>query len=464
MIDMDKLLKSALSPSEYPLEKLNDKIIDQMKMKECGEMRLKSMRLFAAAVIVICVILIPTSAYAAYKYLFPKEIAKEMDDDKLSKAFDQKDYESRQAVTDGSYQVTYLGHVTGESISDRTGSAWELHPDRIYVAVAIEKADGTAIEDEDCSNIFVSPLIQGLAPWQYNIVTMNGSYVEKIIDGILYRIIECDNIEVFADKKLYLVISDTMFFSKDAYQYDETTGDITAKDEYQGTNVLFDLVLDSSKADPVKAKEYLNQLNQEWNSDSKSEDMESTTQAEGEDKKASMEENPRIQQELFTDEDNGITIHINDNDSHRWQAGEEYSQTILSYSLEIQGDNIEALTYTLNQGEFSNNPEHGFGQAEYYGRECSLTYEEQKDRNYLYSISFKGNFEDYGYNIEEVSKLGHTDMDARDKIYYEVLDKAISDTKMSLEIKMKDGRTIDKTLTFKNVLDSRSFWITIAVE
>lgn len=455
MIDMDKLLRSVLSPSEYPSEKLNDRILNQMKMKERGEMRLKNKRLLAIAVMAICVILIPTSVYAAYKYLFPKEIAKELDDEKLSEAFDQKGYESLQAVTDGSYRVTYLGHVTGETISDRTGSAWELHPDRMYVAVAIQKADGTAIEDEDSSKIFVSPLIQGLAPWQYNIVTMNGSYVQKIIDGILYRIIECDNIEVFADKKLYLVISDTTFFNIDAYQYDETTGDIAAKDEYEGTNVLFDLVLDASKADPVKAKEYLKQLDQEWNSDSKSEDME-----------AFMEENPETQQELFTDEENGITIHISDSDSHRWSAGEEYAQTILNYHLEVKGDNIEAFTYTLNQGEFSNNPEHGFGQAEYYGRELSLTYEEQKDRNYLYSISFKGKYEDYGYDVEKVSELGYTDMDARNKIYYEALDKAISDTKMSLAIKMKDGRTIDKTLTYKNVLNSDigGFCIVIAVD
>jgi hypothetical protein len=54
----------------------------------------------------------------------------------------------------------------------------------------------------------------------------------------------------------------------------------------------------------------------------------------------------------------------------------------------VDGDNIEALTFTLNQGEFSDKPEGSMDAAEYYGKECSLTYEEQKDRNYLYSISF----------------------------------------------------------------------------
>lgn len=465
MNDMDKVLKAVLSPTEYPSEKLNDKILNQMKSKECDEMRLKNKKLIVAAAVIMCISLVATSAYAAYKYLFPNEAAKEMDDEKLEQAFDKEGSEVLQTIKDGSYQVTYLGNVTGESISDRTGSAWELHPDRIYVAVAIEKTDGTPMNDEDGGNMFVSPLIQGLTPWVYNIVTMNGSYMEKILDGILYRIIECDNIEVFADKKLYLAISDTVFFDIEAYQYDKNTGDITAKEVYDGTNILFDLMLDSSKADPVKAKEYLNQLDREWNSDSKNEDNDST-QEEGEVKKDTTEENLRIQKELFTDEDNDITIRIKDNDSHRWAGGEEYSHTILDYYLEVEGDNIEALTYTLDQGEFSNNPEHDWRKIEYYGKKYYLVYEEQKDRNYLYSISFKGKYEDYGYDTGEVNKIGKTDLLARDKIYYEVLDKAIADTSMLLEIKMKDGRTIDKTLTFKNVLDYNvgSFWIAIAVE
>jgi hypothetical protein len=465
MNDMDKVLKKVLSPTEYPSEKLNEKVINQMKMKvkECDEMRIRNRRLIAA-VVVICIFLIPVSAYAAYKYLLPKQVAKEMDDRQLEEAFDKKGTEVLQTVTDDTYKVTYLGHVTGESLSDRTGSAWELNPDRIYVAVAIEKADGTAVQNEEGSNIFVSPLIQGLAPWTYNIVTMNGSYMEKVIDGILYRIIECDNIEVFADKKLYLAVSNTMFFSNEAYQYDEATGDITAKEEYEKTNVLFDLVLDTSKADPVKAKEYLDRLDKEWNSDSVSGDNENTS-VEGEAKDTMAEESSREQQELFTDEENGITIRIKDNNSHRWSAGYDYSHTILQYYLEVEGDNIESLTYTLNQGEFCNYPEHNLGEAEYYGNECSLSYGEQKDRNYLYSVSIKGKYEDYGYDAEEVSKLGYTDADARDKIYYDVLNKAISDTKMSIKIIMKDGREIAKTLTFKNVSDYiKSFWITISVD
>ncbi len=462
MNKMDQVLQKALSPAISPSEELNNKILNQIKSKGCDEMHLRNKKLIMAAIAAVCILIVPTSAYAAYQYLLPKEAAKEMDDKKLEEAFDQVGTEVMQAVTDGSYKITYLGHVTGEDLSERTGSAWELHPDRIYVAVAIEKADGTVIQNEDGNKLFVSPLIQGLTPWEYNIVTMNGSYMEKIIDGVLYRIIECDNIEVFADKKLYLAISDTAFFSKSAYQYEEATGDITAAEDYKGTNALFDLILDPSKADAIKAKEYLKQLEQEWNSASTIEDKESNPVERDND--ASTDTNLRIQQELFTDEENGITIRIKDNDSHSWSGNEEYSQTILSYYLEVEGDNIEALTYTLNQGEFSNRPEHRASATEYYGKECSLSYEEQKDRNYHYSISFKGYYKDYGYDIQKVDELGQKEIDARDRIYYEVLDKAISDTEMSLELKLKDGRTLNKILTFKNVLDQQGFWIAISVE
>lgn len=259
--NIDRILKSALSPTEYPSEELNRKIMNQMK--ESGEMGWRNKKLIAAACAVICLLIISTSVYAAYRYLLPKEAAVEMDDEKLAESF-KKDGEGEiQTVVDGAFTVTYLGHVTGESISKRTGSAWELHPERTYVAVAIEKSDGTEITYKD--ELFVSPLIQGLTPWTYNIATMNGSYVEKAVDGVLYRIIECDNIEIFADRQLYLAVSNTAFYNVDAFNYDEESGLITVNEAYEKTNVLFGLELDPTKADSVKAEEYIKQLEEEWN-------------------------------------------------------------------------------------------------------------------------------------------------------------------------------------------------------
>jgi len=384
--------------------------------------------------------------------LLPKEAAREMDDSKLEQAFEEQGTDVLQTVTDGSYKVTYLGHVTGETISDRTNSAWELNPDRLYVAVAVERTDGAPMGFED--NIFVTPLIQGLAPWKYNIVTMNGSFIERIIDGILYRIIECDNIEIFADRKLYLAVSNTPFFSSEAFSLDEVTGEISANEDFEGTNVLFDLVLDPSKADPAKAREYLEEFEKAWNADFESSDVEDGL-TNDEDKDNEDEVSTSKQQEYFVDESNGITIRIKDNNSRRWSAGPDHARTVFQYYLEVIGENIDTLTFTLNKGEFCEYlEEYSPSKAEHYGNVCSLSYDEQKDRNYMYAIDIKGLLRDYGYDPEEVKKLGVTEEgDKKGHIYYDVLDRAISDTKMVLEIKMKDGRKIIKNITFKNVSD-----------
>lgn len=259
--EMDQLLKTSLSPSNCPSQELNNQILN--KMKESGNMKLQKKQ-FALAIglAAICLFIIPASVYAAYKYLSPKEVAVEMGDSKLGDAFDKQGGEVQETVTDGNYQVTYLGHVTGEGISDRIGSAQELNPERTYVAVAITHTDGSPMTYDD--GIFVSPLIQGLTPWRYNIASMNGSYIATIRDGVLYRIIECDNVEIFADRKLYLAVSDTIFYSTEAFAYDEETGEISVVENYTGTNLLFDLKLDPAQADPRKAEEYIEEFEKQW--------------------------------------------------------------------------------------------------------------------------------------------------------------------------------------------------------
>lgn len=47
---------------------------------------------------------------------------------------------------------------------------------------------------------FISPLIKGQEPWRANIATMNGGYADTVIDGIMYRLIACDQVEIFADR------------------------------------------------------------------------------------------------------------------------------------------------------------------------------------------------------------------------------------------------------------------------
>ena len=172
-----------------------------------------------------------------------------------------KSYDELPLFLNAETVANVLGIASGENLSKFESSSWELFPEKTYAVVAVEKTDGSPMSFDD--QILVTPLIEGLRPWEYNIFTMNGGYTADIIDGVLYRIIEFDNIEYFADRNVYIAVLSEAFPDNTAYSFDETTGAIAPKDDYNGTNILIKLELDKSKADPKKAMEYLNKLNED---------------------------------------------------------------------------------------------------------------------------------------------------------------------------------------------------------
>ena len=99
--------------------------------------------------------------------------------------------------------------------------------------------------------------IYGLNPRIYSLMSMGGGYTEFVKDGIQYRILEMGNIEMFADQGIYVGVSSGTFYNNGAYLYDETTGEMSRNGSYGGVNVLFDLPVDKSKADPEAAAAYL---------------------------------------------------------------------------------------------------------------------------------------------------------------------------------------------------------------
>lgn len=216
---------------------------------------IKKIAVLAAAALCI----IGTTVFAAYHLMSARDVASSLGDSKLAQYFDQQGFVS-ETVTDGDYKATVLGITSGENLSDFKSSSWEIFSERTYAVVAVEKTDGTAMTYDD--EILVTPLISGLKPWQYNIFTMNGGYTADIIDGILYRIIEFDSIEYFADRDVYMAVLSQPFLNNTSYAFDESTGEISPKEDFDGTNILIKLNLDKSKADPEKAQEYLDKLNE----------------------------------------------------------------------------------------------------------------------------------------------------------------------------------------------------------
>lgn len=244
-------------------------------------MKPKQKRRISSVLIAACLVLaLSVTSFAAWKLLNPGQVAGELGDKALAHAFEEKNaVRIDETQSGGGYDFTFLGIVSGEGISDFTGSAAEIHPNRTYAVLSIAKTDGSpmpASGDEAYGEtpFFISPLINGTQPWLYNIASMGGNYSELVKDGVLYRLIECDGVEIFADRGLQLcIISNSAFYTTEAFDYNEETGKVTPKAEYDGANLLFDLPLDPSKADPEAAQTYLDTL---WEQDDDTDDGERT--------------------------------------------------------------------------------------------------------------------------------------------------------------------------------------------
>ncbi len=222
--------------------------------------------LAAALICLLC-----TGVFAARQYLSAQQVATTLNNTKLAQKL-KGNTAMTETVTDGKYKSAILGVTTGENLNDYQSSDLSLSPERTYAVVAVEKTDGTPMTYDD--DILVTPLIDGLKPWQYNIFTMNGGSTSKVIDGVLYRIIECDNIEYFADRKVYIGVVGDAFIDNRTFNFDEQTGKISANNEFDGTNILFDLKLDPSKANPQKAAEYLKAIDRDMEYDDEDESVD----------------------------------------------------------------------------------------------------------------------------------------------------------------------------------------------
>lgn len=266
--EFDDALRQALTPGDEADFWLNQKILNRLKEQETVAER-KKRRLPAAAVIAILVLCASSvTVYAARKYLSSSDVAEQVRDRKLAEAFlSEQAFIINETQSYGDYSVTLLSIISGETLSEypRYTENGFIAADRTYAVVAIENANGVPMPDTSEEgygelDFFASPLIDGYNPAFYNIASMSGDYTDMTEDGILYRLLACDNVEIFADHGLYLCVSEGTFFNTEAYCYDVLTGKISRREEYEGLNALFDLPVDISKADPEKAAEYMADL------------------------------------------------------------------------------------------------------------------------------------------------------------------------------------------------------------
>ncbi len=288
--DIDDLLNQALSPDMTPDPRLNQRILNQKKENrnmntttDTNYERRPRMRVRTAMAVAICCVLAVGSVttYAAWKLLSAKDVAAESGDQRLAKSLTGKDaILVNESQTCGNYRITLLGAAAGENISDYLGQDTMNGSGTVYVSgsgnpffessrlctiVAIEHADGTPMPDTSDETygdetFLVSPYIKGLPPQKYNAFTLNGSYADLVIDGVLYRILETTNAALFADHGVCIGVSDGTFYNQEAFLYDDSTGEITRNESYTGVNALFTLPLDSACADPEAAQALLDTI------------------------------------------------------------------------------------------------------------------------------------------------------------------------------------------------------------
>lgn len=273
--EFDKILKVALTIDQKPKEELNQYLLEVWKEKT--GMKKSKKRGIVIAVAAACMILATGSVLAVANYMRLTDLADKSGIETMKNVFSGEDvteiYETREA---GEYRFTLMGIASGEVWGQSSLSEQVTDLQGTYAALAVERLDGVAMPDtsEDAYGmleLFISPLIEGLKPWQYNIASMNGGYVDIVEDGILYRLIECDSILPFADRELYLCVSDTSFYDTNAYHYDEKSGKVSRNEEYSGINLLFSLPVDISKANQEVANAYLEKLEESWKQDSEEE-------------------------------------------------------------------------------------------------------------------------------------------------------------------------------------------------
>lgn len=352
--DMDDLLKYALSSKIEPDDRLNQEILKKAWKKEAEIMGTQKRKRIPAAVALAVLVLSVGSftVYAAWKYLTPGQVAEVTKDKGLAAAFNGEDAVAVHEVQEyGNYRITLLGIVSGRRLSEFISQDGQgnVYDDRTYVVTAIEHTDGTPRPDTSEESygkdpFFISPLIEGLDPAQYNIVTMNGCYSEIVEDGIQYRIAECDNVEIFADREIFLCVSDGTFYNTEAYQFDKESGAISRNESYQGTNALFTLPLEKKKADKRAAEDYIREMEMKWKEDGAEDEEENITGERSPKKDGQKEEKTNTSQE--DDFFERVSEEISD-----WKKADFEKKASLVKEMILTPDTEGNLTYEYQVGE-----------------------------------------------------------------------------------------------------------------
>lgn len=223
--------------------------------KQKEENRMNPRKIFKVSVIAaVMTAILSVSVFAVYTLLTPGQAARHSGDYALAEAFGSEDaLLIGDSVQTGEYKITLGGIVSGKGLTDYCEDVLE---GKSYAVVSVEYADGRKIAQAGDTGLAFTPLVSGYKPWQLNAWTLGGGYQSFVYEGVDYYVFECANIEIFADRTVYLAVYEGMAPSSEIFAMDGE-GAISFKEGFSGAQALFTLPLDPSKADPDAVRKLL---------------------------------------------------------------------------------------------------------------------------------------------------------------------------------------------------------------
>ncbi len=201
--------------------------------------------------VIAAVFLMTSTVFAAVAFLRPDEVADTFGETAVAEAFRSEDaVVINRSIRSNGYNFTLMGIVSGEGLEGIRADGEE----RSYLVLSIEQTDGTPFAPEDECPVTITPLINGFEPWRMSIYSLDAYRMDTTAEGIRYCLISTDSLEIFADRGVCIAVFDGIAPSTSVFAMNED-GVVGYSDSYNGTKAMFDLPLDTAKADPAAAAE-----------------------------------------------------------------------------------------------------------------------------------------------------------------------------------------------------------------
>lgn len=220
----------------------------------------KSVKIIIAAAAAL--VLLTSTVFAISALLSARDVAEQLGDRNFVTAFESEDAVTiNQTAVVGDYELTLLGIASGEQLDFINDQAIENR--HSYVVLAAKRTDGAPIAPEDGleygdaeREYAISPLVEGWAPHMVNAWSLNCAGHGITIDGVRYYLFDYTNLELFADRTVYLAVYEGLAPTVEKFTLHED-GTITFAEGYTGEGTMFTLPIDPSRADREAAMKLL---------------------------------------------------------------------------------------------------------------------------------------------------------------------------------------------------------------